>query len=79
MLRFTEIGLFLVPFALFAAWRIMGPRLPATVFWGGLALTGAMAGATVWFGQANKLETGEAYAPARLENGVVIGGHGIPK
>ncbi len=77
MLRFTEIGLFLVPFALYAAWRIMGPRLPPAIFWAALALTAAMAVGTIWFGLTNRLDPDEVYAPAHLENGVIVGGHGV--
>jgi hypothetical protein len=28
MLRFTEIGLFLVPFALYVVWLVLGTRTP---------------------------------------------------
>ncbi len=79
MLRLTEIGLFLVPFALYVAWRLMGPRLPPVAVWLALTLIAAMAAATIWFGLASEVDIGEAYAPARLENGVIVGGHGIPK
>ena len=33
MLRFAEIGLFLLPFALYAAWRVLGARATAGLLW----------------------------------------------
>jgi len=68
-----------VPFALFAAWRVLGPRLPREVVWLSLSVFLAMAIGTVWFGQARRLDAGEAYAPAQFEDGVVTEGRGVAR
>jgi hypothetical protein len=79
MLRFTEIGLFLVPFALFVTWRLMGPRTPPGAVWAaGLAVL-ALAAGTVWFGLHRQMEAGDTYEPARLENGRIVPGHGVSR
>ena len=79
MLRFTEIALFLVPFALYLAWRIMGPRTPPWFIWASMGAIGVLAAGAVWFGLTRRLDPGEAYAPAQMENGRVVPGHGVPK
>ena len=77
MLRFTEIGLFLVPFALYLAWRVMGERTPRWAVVGAVGLTLAMAAGTVWFGLVNAIPRDEAYAPAEMVNGEIVAGHGV--
>jgi hypothetical protein len=79
MLRFSEIGLFLVPFALFATWRILGPRTPRSLVWAALVLTAAMGVGTVWYGLERRLDTDEDYVPAHIENGRLVPGHGVPR
>ena len=79
MLRLAEIGFFLVPFALFAAWRILGPRMPASVVWTTIALMLAMAAGTVWFGITNAIPPDEIYEPARIIDGELVPGHSVPK
>lgn len=76
MLRFSEIGLFLVPFALYASWLVLGRRLPAMLVWGAVALTVAMGVGTVWFGLVNRLGRNETYVPAAVVNGRLVPGHG---
>ena len=79
MLRFTEIALFLVPFALYAAWRIMGPRTPPWFMWASLGAIGVLAaGAYVSPGSRRRVRPNHT-APARLENGRIVPGHGVPK
>ena len=77
MLRFTEIGLFLVPFALFVAWRILGERTPRWLVVSAAVLTVAMAIGSVWFGLVTGLTTDEVYAPAELRDGQIVEGHGV--
>ncbi len=78
MLRFTEIGLFLVPFALYVAWRVMGERTPRWAVASAVVVTLAMAVGTVWFGLVNALPKDDAYVPAELHDGQIVEGHGIP-
>jgi hypothetical protein len=78
MLRFTEFGLFLVPFVLYLVWRIMGPRTPSWAVWLALVAVAVMAGGSFWYGLKERAPPGEAYAPARIENGRIIPGHGVP-
>lgn len=78
MLRLTEIGLFLVPFALYLAWRVLGERTPRWLVIAAGALTAAMAVGTVWFGLVTGLPTDQAYAPAELHDGSIVEGHGVP-
>jgi hypothetical protein len=79
MLRLTEIGLFLVPFALFVVWRLTGPRTPPGAVWAAGIAVLALAGIMIWFGLHRRMEAGETYEPARLEGGQVIPGHGVAK
>ena len=76
MLRFTEIGLFLVPFALYVVWLVLGTRTPPALVWGALGLILLMAVGTVWFGLANRADRDKSYVPAHVEDGRIISGHG---
>jgi len=78
MLRFTEFGLFLVPFVLYVVWRIMGPRTPPWVMWLALTTVVALAGGAFWYGLSERIPAGDAYVPARIENGKIVPGHGAP-
>jgi hypothetical protein len=78
MLRFTEIGLFLVPFGLYVAWRVMGARTPRWLVVSALVLTLAMAIGSVWFGLVTGLPSDQAYVPAELHDGQILEGHGVP-
>ena len=77
MLRFLEVGLFLVPFATFAAWRANGGGTPSPALLG--AVLGVMlllAASLVWFGSYGTLGPGEAYVPARRDSGGrIVPGH----
>jgi hypothetical protein len=78
MLRFAEIGLFLVPFVLYATWLVLGARTPPALVWGAVALILLLAVGTVWFGVANRLDRGEKYVPAQVVDGQIVEGHGAP-
>ena len=77
MLRFLEIGLFLVPFATFAAWRVNGGGTPSPALLG--MAFGAMLvllASLVWFASYDTLGPGEAYVPARRDSsGRIVPGH----
>jgi len=76
VLRLLEIALFLVPFATFAAWRLGGGGPPsATLLGGALTVMLVLAASLVWFGSYDTLGPGQAYVPARVEDGRIVPGH----
>ena len=81
MLRLVELALFLSPFLVFAAWRFFaieaGPSILFVV--GAACVVAIVAAALVWLGEDRAIPPNSAYAPARLENGHIIGGHGVPQ
>ena len=79
MLRLTEIGLFLVPFALYLTWLVAGARTPRWAVWATVVLTVAMAAGTVWFGLINAIPPDSGYAPAEVIDGVIVPGHAVAK
>jgi hypothetical protein len=76
MLRYGELGLFLAPFALYAAWWLLGARVSGRLLAAGVALLVLLALATAWFGLGNRLPAGRTYAPAEWRHGIVEQGHG---
>lgn len=76
MLRYVEIGFFLVPFALYAAWRVLGTRATSGLVWATIAMVAALAATTVWYGLDQGLPRGVAYVPAQLHGDEIVPGHG---
>jgi hypothetical protein len=76
MLRFAEFGLFLVPFALYVAWRVLGARASFRLVCIAAAMLALMLGAVVWYGLDTGLGPGATYVPAHIENGRIVPGHG---
>ena len=74
MLRLAELGLFLVPFALYGAWLFAGSRVPRWAVWSAVAATLAMAAGTIWFGIDRAAPPDSVYAPAHMEHGVLVPG-----
>jgi hypothetical protein len=79
MLRLTEAGLFLVPFALYVAWLVLGRRTPRWAVWLAAGLTAAMAAGSIWYGLTTGLPAGSTYVPAQLEDGAIVPGHAARK
>ncbi len=79
MLRLTEIGLFLVPFALYVTWLIAGAKTPRWAVWSTVLLTVAMAAGTIWFGLINAIPPESGYEPAHVIDGVIVPGHAVVK
>ena len=81
MLRLVEILLFLLPFAVFVAWRVLAPaggpspRVVAIAVCAVLALIGVL----IWFGHYDTIPRGDSYVPAQLQGGRVIPGHGAAR
>ncbi len=79
MLRLTEIGLFLIPFALYVTWLIAGAKTPRWMVWGSVTATVAMAVGTIWFGLIHAIPPEAGYEPAHVVNGVIVPGHAVVK
>ena len=77
MLRLGEIGLFLVPTALYVTWLIAGTRTPRWAVWGAIGATLALAAGTIWFGLDNAIPADAGYEPAHMENGELVPGRAI--
>ena len=76
MLRLAEFGLFLVPFGLFLAWLLLERVSAKMAILAGVAFV-VMAGATILYGLERRLDRGEAYIPARIQDGQIVQGHGV--
>lgn len=75
-MRWAEAGLFLAPFLLYAAWRLSALWARPSLVWGTAALVALLVIVTVWVGLSRRLDRGETYVPARLQDGRVVPGHG---
>jgi len=76
VLRLLEIALFLVPFATFVAWRLGGSGAPSpTLLGAALGVMLLLAASLVWFGSYDTLGPGQAYVPARVQDGRIVPGH----
>ena len=78
-MRWAEVALFLVPFALFAIWRIAAVVARPALVWGAVAVVLALAAGTVLLGLSRKVDPNAAYVPARIEGGKIVPGHGVPR
>lgn len=76
-MRWAEIGLFLVPFFLYAAWRLAAARATPSLVWGAIAIVLLFACVVVGLGLTRRLDRGDTYVPAHVENGEVVAGHGV--
>jgi Family of unknown function (DUF6111) len=81
MLRFVELALFLSPFVFFAIWRAVGtdggPSMRLVV--AAACVLALLAGTLVWLSLHQALPPGTDYAPAHLEDGRIVAGHGAPR
>src|SRR5579859_5144781 len=71
LMRWAELALFLVPFALYAAWRLAAVLARPALVWAALAAALALAGGTVWLGLSWRADPTLAYVPARIEDGKI--------
>ena len=76
MLRFAEIGFFLLPFVLYLAWRLLGTRATPGLLWATAALLAVLLATVLWYGMQNSLPAGTRYVPAHLQGGQIVPGHG---
>lgn len=77
MLRFAEIGLFLLPFVLYLVWRLLGARATPGVLWATAVLLLALVGTAIWSGMQTGLPAGTRYVPAEVRGGQIVPGHGL--
>ena len=75
-MRWAEVALFLVPFALFVAWRVAARLARPEIVWAAVAIVLVLGAGTVWLGLSHRLARRETYVPARVENGRIVPGHG---
>ena len=75
-MRWSEAALLVLPFVLFAAWRAAGKhQVWATrVLWTVTGVLVAVAAAGLWLGVTGGQPPGQAYVPARLQDGRIVGG-----
>lgn len=79
MLRLTEIGLFLLPFAVFGLCWWFGSLSPSPAMLAfAVVCLAAFAGYLLWYGSERSLPPGAVYVPAQLVNGTIIPGHAAP-
>jgi hypothetical protein len=81
-MRYVEIILFIVPFAVFAAWRMTAtaggspsPRVIAT----SAVLVVLLLAALLWFHREGALPPDTAYVPAALQDGRIVPAHGAAR
>lgn len=79
MLRAVDLGLFLVPTALFLAWLLLGRVATGRFVAAAVLAVAALGTFTVIYGEARSIPNGERYVPARLEHGRIVPGHGVPR
>ena len=81
MLRLVELALFVAPFAIFLVWRFLAVEgaPPLSLVVGVACLVAVLAGTLFWLSQDRALPPGVGYAPARIVNGYVVPGHGVPQ
>jgi len=79
-MRWAELALFLVPFALYAAWRVAAATVRMALVWGAVAAALALfAAGVIWLDIARRGGPHEAYVPARIEDGRIVPGHAVPR
>lgn len=79
MLALAEIGLFLMPTALYVAWLYAGNHTPRWAVWVTLAGTAVIAAWIIRFGITNAIPPDATYVPAHIEDGHIVPGHAAPK
>ena len=75
--RLTEIGLFLLPFALFVALRLGAARgWPLGLVLGGAGgVLALLLVGLVWYAQTHRMPAGATYVPARVSGARILSGH----
>jgi hypothetical protein len=75
-MRWAELALFLVPFALYAAWRLAAAAARTALVFGAIAAALAVfAAGMIWLDVSRRLAPSQAYVPARIVDGQIVPGH----
>ncbi len=75
-MRWAELALFLVPFVLYAAWRVAAAQARVALAFGAVAVALAVfAAGMIWFDVSRKLSPAQTYVPARIVGGEIVPGH----
>ena len=78
-MRWAELALFLVPFALYAAWRLAAVLARPALVWGTVAIVLALGAGIVFFGLSQRVDPRAGYMPARIEDGKIVPGQAVPR
>ncbi|MCK8787806.1 hypothetical protein M0638_25960 [Roseomonas sp. NAR14] len=72
--------LFLLPFAAYALWRHLNPRVGMSGVEVALAVLGIVlaVGGAAWFGLSRSMAPDTVYVPPHLQDGRVVPGHAVP-
>lgn len=75
-MRWGEMALLLLPFLLFAAWRMAGRnrKWATRVLWTAVAALVAVAVGGLWLGITRGQSPHQRYVPARVQDGRIVGG-----
>jgi Family of unknown function (DUF6111) len=68
-----------VPFALVAVWRLSATLARPALVWAAVAAVLVLAAGTVLFGLSRRVPPTETYVPARIVDGKIVPGTGVPK
>lgn len=81
MLGLIETGLFLVPIAVYAVWRLTaaqgGPSARALIA-GGISVA-ILVASLIWYVREERIDPNAAYVPPKLQDGRLIPGHAAPR
>ena len=79
-MRWAELALFLVPFALFAAWRVAAATVRMAMVWCAVAAALALfAAGMIWLDVSRHGEPSQVYVPARIEGGRIVPGQAVSR
>jgi hypothetical protein len=78
-MRWGEAALFMVPFALFAVWRLSASLARPYLAWGALTTVLALAIGAVLFGLSRRVSPHDSYVPAHMVDGKIIPGQGVAR
>ncbi len=81
MLRLIETGLFLVPLAIYAIWRVTAARggPPPRLLIAGAGATLLLLVSLAWYVREERMDPNATYVPPRLQDGRLLPAHTVPK
>ena len=75
MIGILEALLFLAPFGVWLAWRLLSPVLPKAAVWASIVAVIAIALGAAWTSSGPAMRHGQRYAPPQWRNGEIVPGH----